>query len=240
MKIAGRTAGVLALSVIVAACAPAGTTTLDSEYTVDIDPAAFVAVVDNPFFPLVPGSVYEYEAATPEGVEVTTVEVLDETRQVMGIAATVVHDTVTLHGALVEDTFDWYAQDQDGNVWYLGEDVSNYEDGRLRDHAGSWEAGVDGALPGILMLNDPAEHIGETYRQEYARGEAEDMGQVLSVTESVSVPYGTFRDAVMTLDTSPLDPGVREQKYYAQGIGLVWTMNPDTGEQEVLTSFSPP
>lgn len=181
-------------------------------------PELFVDCVDNPYYPLIPGTVYSYEAETEEGLETTTVTVTNEQKKVMGIVATVVHDVVRLDGVLVEDTFDWYAQDVRGHVWYLGEDVSNYEDGQFKDKAGSWEAGVDSAMPGIIMLNQPLP--GDIYRQEYLAGEAEDLGGVLSVQEEVTVPYGTFDDVLITADYNPLEGGL-EHKFYAPGLGLI-------------------
>jgi hypothetical protein len=196
--------------------------------------------IDNLFFPLQPGASYRYEAVTDDGLERTQVEMLAERREVMGISATVVHDTVTLDGELVEDTFDRYAQDASGNVWYLGEDVSNYENGVFRDKAGSWEAGVDGALPGIIMYADLSSHLGETYRQEYYAGHAEDMADLLAIDASVSVPVGEFVGAVKTRDHTPLEPGQEEEKYYAPGIGLVKVVNLATGAEELLISRAPP
>lgn len=189
-------------------------------YQPDIDPAAFVDTIDNPYLPLAPGNRWLYEEINADGeTERIEVVVTDERKQVMGIAATVVHDTVMVDGQLIEDTRDWYAQDREGNVWYLGEDVDNYEDGELVDHEGSFEAGVDGALPGIVMLADPA--VGDAYRQEFYEGEAEDMGEVVRLGESVSVPFGDFTDVLVTRDWNPLEPDIIEEKYYAPGVGLV-------------------
>jgi hypothetical protein len=143
----------------------------------------------------------------------------------------VVRDTVTLDGLLVEDTFDWFAQDREGNVWYLGEDVTNYdEDGEPTDHDGSFEVGVDGAFAGIVMLADP--QVGDAYRQEFYPGEAEDLGEVVRAGETVSVPFGDFEDVLVTTDWNPLEPEVIEEKYYAPGIGLVYETKVagDTGE----------
>jgi hypothetical protein len=126
---------------------------------------------------------------------------------------------VWLEDELVEETFDWYAQDRWGNVWYFGEYATDYEDGVPVSHAGSWQAGVDGALPGIIML---ANHrVGDTYRQEFYAGVAEDMGRVLSLSGSVCVPYGCFDDLLITKDWTPLEPGHIEHKYYAPGLGLI-------------------
>lgn len=228
--------GVVGFLLVVGCSARTGQT--DVPYSVDVRADDFVEGVDNPHFPLTPGARYIYESLKEEGLERTEVAVLAETREVMGTTATVVRDTVYLNDEMIEDTFDWYAQDREGNVWYLGEDVSNYENGVLVDHAGSWEAGVDGALPGIIMFADPAAHIGETYRQEYYAGVAEDMAEVLSVSESVMVPYGSFEESVQTRDYTPLERGVEEHKFYAVGIGLVRAVDLGSGEEEVLVAFS--
>jgi hypothetical protein len=175
--------------------------------------------VDNPYFPLTPGTTRVYEGETEDGLERIEVVVTHDTREILHISCIVVRDTVSLDGELVEDTFDWYAQDNDGNVWYMGEDSKEYEDGEVVSTAGSWEAGVDGAQPGIIMQANP--QVGAAYRQEYYAGEAEDMAEVLSLTETASVPYGSFDALLMTKEWTPLEPGVAEQKYYAAGTGLV-------------------
>jgi hypothetical protein len=209
-------------------------------YTVEIDPANFTSVVDNPFFPLAPGTKWVYEETTGDETEINTTEVLDETRTVMGVETIVVHDVVaTEDGEVVEDTYDWYAQDADGNVWYFGEDTTAFEDGQ-ESKEGSWEAGVDGALPGIVMYADP--QVSETgYRQEYLAGVAEDMGQVIEVGAAVETPYGAFDDTVRTTDWTPLEPDVIEQKTYARGIGFVhevMVQGPDTGATAVLVEYT--
>jgi hypothetical protein len=155
----------------------------------------------------------------------------------MGISTTVVRDTVYLDGEMIEDTYDWYAQDTDGNVWYLGEDTHEYEDGVAVNANGAWEAGVDGALPGIVMLADPT--VGAAYRQEYLAGEAEDMGEVIVVGGSVDVPAGSYDDVVVTRDWTPLEPDVIEEKTYARGVGFVFEEKPGTGETLGLVEFSP-
>ena len=198
-------------------------------YTIDVTSADFVAGVDNPYFPLTPGSTKVLEGMTENGLEHIEIKVLLETREVMGIQATIRQDTVYIDGALVEDTFDWFAQDKAGNVWYLGEDVKNYENGQLTDTSGSWEAGVDGALPGVIMYADPAARLDETYYQEYYAGEAEDAAQLLSANESVSVTAGSFENVVKTFDFTPLDPESLEHKYYAAGVGVVKNVNLVTG-----------
>ncbi len=212
------------------------------EYAVEIDPAEFSSVVDHAFLPLIPGNTWIYESRTPDGEleEIITVEVLDERRTVMGVEAIVVHDVVTTpDGELVEDTFDWFARHADGGVWYFGEDTTAYEDGVASDE-GAWEAGVDGALPGIVMPAEPRPDDGG-YRQEYLPGEAEDMGQVIADTGSVSVPAGEFDDVIVTRDWTPLEPDVVEEKTYARGIGLVQETKPageDAGELVVLVELT--
>lgn len=188
-------------------------------YEPNVDASQFVASIDNPYLPLSVGSRWVYEGTDEEGTEQVEVVVTRKRKQVMGITATVVRDTVHVDGELVEDTYDWFAQDRDGNVWYLGETVKNYENGRLADTEGSWEAGVDGALPGIVMPATPAE--GMAYRQEYWEGEAEDMGEVIAVGGSQDVPAGSFDDVVTTTDWTPLEPEVVEEKQYAPGVGLI-------------------
>ncbi len=184
-----------------------------------IDPGEFVSSVDNPYFPLQPGTTFSYSAETEDGTETGEVLVTSETRVVLGVTTIVVRDRVFLEGELIEETFDWYAQDTDGNVWYFGEDSREYEGGQLVSTEGSWEAGVDEAKPGIIMLADPT--VGEEYRQEYAPGVAEDMGRVLGLDESAVVPFGSFTGCLKTEDFTPLEPGVREHKFYCPGIGLV-------------------
>jgi len=223
--------------IVLAGCTGLKGNTFEPANAGEVSPEDFVENVDNPYFPLRPGSIYWYETETDEGLEQIVVEVLEEEREVMGVPVTVVRDTVTLDGELVEDTYDWFAQDNQGNVWYLGEDVTNFEDGVFRDKAGSWEAGVDGALPGVIMYADPAASLGRPYRQEYDPGNAEDMAEVLSENASTTVPAGAFSGVVRTLDYTPLEPGVKEEKYYAPGIGLVRTVNLATGEVDILVEY---
>jgi hypothetical protein len=203
------------------------------------DPSNFVSTVDNPYLPLPVGRVSTFEGQTEDGVETIVIEVLAEKKSILGVEATVVRDRVYLDGELVEDTFDWFAQDQQGNVWYLGEDVKNYEGGMLADTEGSWQAGVDGATAGIAMLADP--EPGDAYRQELAPGVAEDMARVRRLDESVTVPYGTFSGVLQTLEWTPLSPGGREYKYYASGVGLVLETSTRGGKERVeLVSLTGP
>jgi hypothetical protein len=188
-------------------------------YAPEIDAADFVAGIDNPYMPWVVGSQWVYEGTSDGERERNVVVVTDRHRTIEGIEATVVHDQVFSGGELKEDTFDWYAQDRDGNVWYLGEDTKEYEDGKVTGTQGSWEAGVDGALPGIVMPGDPT--VGHAYRQEYYAGEAEDMGEILDVGGAIDVPAGHYDDVVTTTDWTPLEPDVIEHKTYAPDVGVV-------------------
>lgn len=192
-------------------------------YAPQIDPARFVAQVDNEFFPLVPGTTFLYEQAS--GGERVEIHVTDERREVMGVNCVVVRNREYEDEELVEETLDWYAQDMDGNVWYFGEDTKEFEGGELVSTAGSWEAGVDGALPGIIMKGQPI--VGESYRQEYYKGHAEDMGEVLRLGDTVTVPYGSFEDVLVTREWTPLEPGAEEQKYFAPGVGLILEVEDD-------------
>ena len=198
---------------------------------VEIDPTRFSSEIDHPFWPMNPGTVWVYR----EGEQRVEVTVTDRTRTVMGVETRVVHDLVTENGVPVEDTFDWYAQDEDGNLWYFGEDTTEFEDGEPAGHAGAWEAGVDGAFPGILLPADP--EVGMTYRQESYAGEAEDRAKVLSLDEPVSVPFGDFPGALQTEDTTPLEPDVVEQKFYVRGIGpvLALKVKGDRGREELVS-----
>jgi hypothetical protein len=217
----------LALLLIMASCTPSGSPTPGEpshnpaayvegqRYEPEVNAADFVDVIDNPYLPWTPGTTLIYEGGG-ERVEIT---VTDETRTILGITATVVHDQVLTDGEVTEDTYDWYAQDKAGNVWYLGEDTKEFENGEVVSTEGSWEAGVDGAQPGIAMLADP--QVGDTYRQEFYEGEAEDLAKVFELGQSVETPAGSHGDVLVTEEWTPLDPGVVEHKFYAHGIGVV-------------------
>ena len=194
---------------------------VDTARTPRLDPRTFAPAVTNPWFPLAPGTTYRYRGTGESHAETNVVTVTRETRTIRGIRTTVVRDQLFEDGALTEDTLDWYAQDAEGNVWYLGEATRELRGGALVTTKGSWQAGVDGAKPGIIMWADPAAHVGQRYRQEYRRGVAEDMGRVVALHESVTVPNGTYRDCLRTEDTTPLEPKVHEQKYYCRGVGVV-------------------
>jgi hypothetical protein len=198
----------------------------------NLDSADFASRIDNPYWPMAPGSRWVYR----EGDQRTVVAVTDKSKRILGIPATVVHDVVTEDGALVEDTWDWYAQDKEGNIWYLGEATKEFENGKVESTEGSWEAGVDGAEAGIIVPAKPK--VGMTYRQEYLKGEAEDAADVLSVDKRATVPYGSFDELLETKDYTPLEPKLVENKYYAKGVGPVLGITISGGsDRETLLSF---
>jgi hypothetical protein len=200
-----------------------------------VSSGAVNATMDNPFFPLRPGMRWQYRSVTKDGVESTTVTVTSRTRTIAGVSCVEVRDTVRLDGALKEDTRDWYAQDRTGTVWYFGEDTKEYEKGKVSSTEGSWVAGRNGAQPGIMMPAHP--QPGQRYRQEYYRGHAEDQAEVVSITERAQVPAGSYDGMVMTKETTPLEPGVLERKYYARGVGMVLTVDVGAGgsRDELIT-----
>jgi len=207
-----------------------------------IDPSMFTdpteigkTVTPNIYYPLISGSTWVYS----DGVETVTVTVTNKTVEILGVTCIVVTDIVEEDGELVEVTDDWYAQDINGNVWYFGEIAKNYENGAFTDIEGSWKAGVDGAKAGIIMNASP--QVGEVYRQEFALGNAEDMGEVLSTTASASVlAAACANDCVLTHDFTPIEPSANEQKYFAPNIGFILETKPDTGERLELVDFSLP
>jgi hypothetical protein len=215
---------------------PTKVSTTEETYAPVIDPANFVTTIDNPYLPLTPGTILIYDGITEKGNEHNEVYVSSETKVILGVTCMVVKDTVMVDWVLEEQTLDWYAQDKQGNVWYFGEDSKDYENGAVINTKGSWEAGVDGALPGIVMKANLTE--GETYRQEYFKGEAEDWATVLSLTESVSIPAGSYSEMLMTNEWSALDaPPVFEHKYYAKGVGFIMTRYLEGGYELKLTEI---
>ena len=186
----------------------------EKAYTPHIDPSEFTTTIDNEYFPMKPGTTFVYEGRGAERSEMT---VTHDTKKVMGVECVVVDDRAWEGGKLIERTYDWFAQDNKGTVWYFGEDTKEYENGKLVSTKGSWEAGVDGAKPGILMQADPK--VGQSYYQEYYPGEAMDKARVLSFNASVTVPYGSFDQVLETREWTPLQPGFFEKKYYVRGVG---------------------
>jgi hypothetical protein len=215
--------------------AAAATTLPKASQPVKLDPAQFTTEIDNPYWPMAPGNRWLYRETDKGEVQRVEVVVTGQTKTIMGIQARVIHDQVTAgDGALVEDTLDWYAQDAKGNIWYLGEDTKEYENGKVTSTEGSWQAGVHGAQPGILLPADP--RPGLAYRQEYLKGQAEDAATVLSLDMRAKVPFGTFDHVLVTEDVTPLQPEVVEHKFYARGVGPVLSINVKggAGREELL------
>src|SRR5205807_883202 len=215
--------------------APATTTmknpvSIGVNYHPKIDPAKFTNRVTNRYFPLVPGKTLHYRGVRDGKPTEHTFTVTRDTKVVMGVRCAVIRDVVTQSQSLVEKTTDWYAQDAAGNVWYFGEDTAEYQNGVVTSTAGTWEAGVDKAQPGIVMPAHP--RVGALYRQEYRPGVALDTAKMLSLNASVRVPAGTYRGAVVTFDRNPLDPSKKERKWYAPGIGFVQAVLHGGGHSE--------
>lgn len=190
-------------------------------YEPSIDPANFVTVVDNPYLPFKPGAGLHYAGVAEDGTTPQTDDevVTHRTKRILGVDATVVRDVVSEGGRPIEKTFDWYAQDKQGNVWYMGEDAREFHHGRFVRASDSWQAGVDGAQPGIIMPGDPKP--GDAYRQEYYPGHALDQARVVGARGSVTVPAGSYGRPLVTVETSALEPGATEQKLNARGVGVV-------------------
>jgi hypothetical protein len=200
-------------------------------YHPKIVPASFSANITNHYFPLQPGTQHVL-VGLRDGVKTKHVQtVLGKTKTIIGVRCAVIHDRVTAgSGALVEDTIDWYAQDNAGNVWYFGEATKEYSKGVVTNTEGSWEAGVDGAQPGIVVKAQP--QPGPAYRQEYRPGVALDLAKVLNANATVRVPGHTFHHVVMTSDINPLDPSFHERKWFASGLGLVKSWKVGAGHTE--------
>ena len=211
----------LAVSSATGATAPAASSPapIHGEYAPKIDPANFVAAVDNPYFPLKRGTAFHFKGFSGKTPQTDDAVVTSRTVVILGVKCTAVRDTVAEHGKAVERTFDFYAQDKQGNVWYMGEDSYERKNGKFTKASDSWRGGVDGAKPGIIMLAHP--HAGISYRQEYyPKGEALDQAHVLGYSDKVKVPYRTFTHVLVTSDFSPIEPQT-EHKFYAAGIGEI-------------------
>jgi hypothetical protein len=182
-------------------------------------PTSFVGVIDNPYFPLKPGTTLSYRGKL-DGKSATDVfSVTSETKMILGVTTTVVRDQAFIKGELVEDTEDWFAQDTEGNVWYLGEDTRELENGVVVSTEGSWEAGVRGARAGIFMPADPK--VGQVFKQEDAKNVAEDCFKIVDLNASVKTPFVTSNEALQTEEFSLIEPGLADIKHYVRDIGLV-------------------
>jgi hypothetical protein len=202
---------------------------------VKLDPADFTTNIDNPYWPMRPGSHWVYREVENGETQRVDVTVTNQSKTLAGIEARVVHDRVSRYGETLEDTYDWYAQDSAGNLWYLGEDTAEYENGKLKTKEGTWAAGVDGAEPGVVVPAHPKQ--GMTYREEYYAGHAEDGAEVLGVTSQVQVPFGRFQNAMLTRNFSTIEPTVEEMKLYAKGVGPVMELliSGGSGRTELLS-----
>ena len=201
----------------------------EAAYDPAINPSDFSTTINNQYFPLVPGTTFVYDGTKEGDAEHDEVKVTSNTKVILGVTCVEVRDTVTINGVLAEDTLDWYAQDKDGNVWYFGENSLEYDsDGNVASIEGSWIAGIDGAKPGIIM--EAAPQAGDLYRQEFALGSAEDMAEVISLNESVTIDSVTYNNCLKTEEFSPLEPDALENKFYAPGVGNIRTVDNITGE----------
>ena len=212
--------GSLTLALVLATSPPPGQLApIHGPYAPRIDPANFVRRIDNRYLPYAPGTRFHFEGVRGRTPQTDDQVVLHRTRKILGVTCTVVRDTVSEHGRAVERTYDWYAQDRQGNVWYMGEDSFERRHGRLVKASDSWRSGVNGAKPGIIMPAHP--RPGDAYRQEYyPAGEALDEARVLRLTARLTVPFGSFTHVLVTSERSPVEPQT-ERKYYAPGVGEI-------------------
>jgi hypothetical protein len=218
---------VVGLALVAAACGSSGQST--SSLPAGSTPVTATApdaanfdghVVDNQWFPLVPGMTWAYRGVKDGQPSREIMVATSQTKTIQGVPCTVVSDKLYLSGALEERTLDYYAQDKDGNVWYFGEDTAELKpDGSVKSTEGTWLSGRDGAEAGIFMPADP--QVGQSFRQEYYKGQAEDHFRILSLSEQVKTPGATSDQAMLTMEWTPLEPNVVDHKYYVQGIGTV-------------------
>jgi hypothetical protein len=215
----GSAGAALAVAAIAALWASSAAASARTTIAPVFDPNNFVAVVDNPYYPLPVGRTLVYSGIKDGQTQRDTVTVTNQTKVILGVTATVVSDIADHNGAILERTSDWYAQDKQGNVWYLGEDTVHFLAHGKADTSGSWEAGVNGAVPGIIMEANP--QIPDAYRQELLAGEAEDTAWIVDRGTTIRVPYGRVANVLTTLEATRLEPGAYDQKVYGPGIGIV-------------------
>jgi len=231
-----RSIALLAAVLTLSACAGGKSTSLpQGAKPSKLDPSKFTTEIDNEYWPMKPGNHWVYRELEDGELQRVDVTVTNQTKVLGGVTARVVHDRVARRGQVVEDTRDWYAQDSDGNLWYLGEDTKEYENGKVKSTEGSWAYGVDGAQAGVVVPADPEQ--GMTYREEYYAGHAEDAAEVLSVDSQVQVPLGRYQHAMLTRNYSSLEPTVEEMKLYAKGVGPVMELlvSGGSGRTELLS-----
>jgi hypothetical protein len=216
-----RRAAVLAVAAcLCAACGSGGNRSSAAVQAPASEPRTFVRKIDNPWLPFKPGTVWVYRGVKDGKASRDVVRVTTATRLIDGVRCTAVSDRLYLRGKLAERTTDWYAQDSRGNVWYYGEATAELDkSGRVTSTEGSWRSGVGGAKPGLVMPAHP--RVGQSARQEYYKGHAEDHFQVLSLSATVRVPYVASKHALLTKEWTPLEPDVLDHKVYVRGIGMV-------------------
>ena len=206
------------------------------DYHPEINAADFVSEITNPLLRLPVGTIFVYEGKDEDGKHVRSeLEVTREKKTIMGVPTTVVRDRSYHENKLVEDTFDWVAQDKAGTVWYFGEASKEIENDRVVSTEGSWEAGVNGAKPGILMLAKP--EVGDVYRQEYLKGEAEGIAEVLALNAPVTIAQGKFIGCLQIKEWAPQEPEIVEHKYYCPdlgGLALTEAVKGETGRSELI------
>lgn len=209
------------------------------DYDPKINPADFSIKITNKYFSLPVGKKMVFEAATKDGPEKIEIKITGETKVIEGVTTLVYLDTVYLNGNLHEVTKDYLAQHINGDVWYFGEEVDNYENGKIKDHSGTFIHNKDSAKAGIWMKAE--QKVGDSYRQEYYKGEAEDMRDTVAVGLTVVTKLGTYKDCVKVYDWTPLDKKSREYKYYCPGVGsLVLNENLETGKRSELVKVVNP
>ena len=199
-----------------------------------INPTNFTTTIDNPYFPLTPGTTFTY--LSRNGTIRDVFAVTHDTRVINRVTCVQVHDSVYTNDELTEDTLDFFAQDREGNVWYFGENTAEFENGLLATIEGSFLSGVNHDKAGIIMKAHPAP--GDFYRQEFSLGNAEDFAENLNLNSRVVVPYGRFNNCLKSQETTPLEPDALENKYYAPGVGNVLTVDLLTGERDELISIT--
>ena len=226
------------LAVALAGCGGGSAKQTSPSITAAQKRTAFSANVTNPWFPLRRGSVYRYRGVKDGKPSREVMTVTDRTRMIDGAPTVVVSDLHYIHGKLEERTSDYYSQDAHGNVWYFGEDTAELDpSGKVTTREGTWHAGVDGAKPGIFMYGVP--RVGQSARQEYLEGQAEDHFAVIATRKTVTVPFKRFGRVLLTKEWTPLEPGVLDHKFYARGIGTVLEQTVKGGdERNELVAFS--
>jgi hypothetical protein len=206
----------------------------------EVDPSDFTLPVDNPYFPLKPGTTYRHEGVKEGKRAVDVFTVSRGTKEILGVANTVVVDKLYVNGRLEEIAHDWYTQDRQGNVWYFGETIKEYDPhGKQIPAKGAWEAGVDGARPGIVMPAHPK--VGVVFRPEYYKGKAEDRYRILDLSANVRTPYRSFSHVLVMSEQTRLEPGVKGLKFHARGFGQI-KESVAKGPHETLSlvSITPP